>query len=136
MKIAIVGTSVKLTESEKNDIRASLIFVLSYYPAESIIISGGATGVDKLAIDVAKEVGFTTKDYLPEKNEWKYYKKRNLEIAQDCDELFCFSVDVRSRQCYHHETPQNHEKTAGCWTANVTHRLKKPTQLIVISKRK
>ncbi len=85
MKIAIVGTSVKLTESEKNDIRASLIFVLSYYPAESIIISGGATGVDKLAIDVAKEVGFTTKDYLPEKNEWKYYK--NLPTVSSGERL-------------------------------------------------
>ena len=134
MKVAIVGTT-KLTTNEKIDMRQHITDGLQKYSLDSIIISGGAKGVDSLAIEAAKELGFQTKVYMPEKNEWKYYKKRNLQIAQDCDELYCFSVCVHKVKCYHHDSPQDHEKTAGCWTANQAMQLGKPCQLVVIQKR-
>ena len=99
-----------------------------YLPCES----GGAKGVDTLSLKVAKELGFKTEEYKPEKNELEYYKKRNLQLAEECDELYCFSVSVRKTKCYHHKPLQNHEKTAGCWTSNMAKNMNKPCQLVVI----
>lgn len=132
MKVAIVGTTAKLTENEQRVMRQEIALVLKRHSPDTIIISGGAKGVDTTAIEVAKELGFQTQEYLPEKEEWEYYKKRNLQIANDCDELYCFSVSVRKVKCYHHDTPQKHEKTAGCWTASKV--IDKPSQLVVIRK--
>ena len=115
MKVAIVGTTAKLTEKEEQVMRQEITIILKKYPLDAIIISGGAKGVDALSLEIAKKLGFKTQEYSPEKNEWKYYKKRNLQIANDCDELYCFSVSVRKTKCYHHNPIQNHEKTAGCW---------------------
>jgi len=134
MKIAIVGTTVILTENEERDMRQYISLVLKKYDSsQDVIISGGAKGVDTISLEIAKELGFKTKVYNPEKEEWKYYKKRNLEIVQECDELYCFSVPVHKTKCYHHDTPQNHEKTAGCWTANKANDMGKSCQLIVTS---
>jgi len=134
MKVAIVGTSVNLTADEHRVMRQEIAIVLKHYPLDTVIISGGAKGVDTLSLEVAKDLGFKTEEYKPEKNEWEYYKKRNLQLAEDCDELYCFSVSVRKTKCYHHDPPQKHEKTAGCWTCNRAINLGKSCQLIVISK--
>jgi len=133
MKVAIVGTSVKFTADEHRVMRQEIAIVLKHYPPDTVIISGGAKGVDTLSLEVAKDLGFKTEDYKPEKNEWEFYKKRNLQLAENCDELYCFSVSVRKTKCYHHDPPQNHEKTAGCWTTNMAKNMNKPCQLIIIS---
>ena len=116
MKVATVGTTANLTENEEQVMRQEITIVLKKYSTNTIIISGGAKGVDTIALDIAKDMGFKTLEYKPEKEQWEFYKKRNLQIANDCDELYCFSVSVRKVKCYHHNAPQNHEKTAGCWT--------------------
>lgn len=138
MKVAIVGTTTNLSENEERDMRQHILLILKRYSPDTIIISGGAKGVDTIALEIAKGLGFKIKAYNPEIEEWVPsngkigYKKRNLQIANDCDELYCFSVPVRKKKCYHHETLQEHEKTAGCWTARKALQMKKPSQLIVI----
>ncbi len=134
MKVAIVGTTANLTQDEYQAMKQEITLVLKKYPTNTIIISGGAKGVDTMAIEIAKEIGFKTQEYKPEKEEWEFYKKRNLQIANDCDELYCFSVKVRHTKCYHHKPPQNHEKTAGCWTLEKAERLNKPCTLVILSK--
>ena len=134
MKVAIVGTTAKLTEKEEQVMRQEITIILKKYPLDAIIISGGAKGVDALSLEIAKNIGFKTQEYKPEKENWEFYKKRNLQIANDCDELYCFSVSVRKTKCYHHNPIQNHEKTAGCWTLEQAAQLIKPCTLIVLSK--
>ena len=135
MKVAIVGTTSNFSENQQIDMRQYISLVLKRYSSDTVIISGGAKGVDEIAIEIAKNIGFETKVYKPEKEEWKYYKKRNLQIANDCDELHCFSIPVKTKKCYHHDTPQEHEKTAGCWTACKVFKMNKPCQLVVIPNR-
>uniref|UniRef100_A0AAT9J7K3 ORF11 n=1 Tax=Nitrosopumilaceae spindle-shaped virus TaxID=3065433 RepID=A0AAT9J7K3_9VIRU len=133
-KIAFVGTSVNMTDNEERDVRQFIGLILnSRYTGNEIIISGGAKGVDTIALDVAKSLGFETLVYKPDYETWQSYKKRNLQIANDCDELHCISVPVHKTKCYHHEDPEerNHEKTAGCWTMNKVLELGKSAQLMV-----
>ena len=108
MKVAIVGTTANLTANEHRVMRQEIAIVLKHYSLDTVIISGGAKGVDTLSLKVAKELGFKTEEYKPEKNELEYYKKRNLQLAEECDELYCFSVSVRKTKCYHHKPLQNH----------------------------
>lgn len=142
MKIGIVGTSIEMSNDEKFDMMKAITSVLKGYDNETdIIISGGAKGVDTHAIKLAEGLGFKTKIYNPEINYWKDYKgktgrkTRNLKIALECNELYCFSVSVHKLICYHHKIPEKHEKTAGCWTGIQVKLLSKPYQLIVIPKR-
>lgn len=135
MKVAIVGTTTNLSEDEQRVMKQEIALVLKKYPINTIIISGGAKGVDTIALEIAKDIGFTTQEYKPEKEQWEFYKKRNLQIANDCDELYCFSVCVRKGKvkCYHHNPPQDHQKTAGCWTLEKAAQMIKPCTLVVIS---
>jgi len=131
MKVAIVGTSINLTENEERDIQQLIALILKRYSDDITVISGGAKGVDSIAIEVAKGLRLKTKIYKPEKQEKEYYFKRNLQIAKECDELHCITVPVHDKECYHHEKPQRHQKTAGCWTKNKAEELGKPCQLVV-----
>ena len=136
MKIAIVGTSSNLSENQERDMRQYIATVLQKYDVENdIIISGGAPGVDSIALEIAENLGFEVLPFDPIKRGWKYYKKRNIEIAKECDELHCFSIPVKSEKCYHHDEPMEHEKTAGCYTAQKASALRKFCQLIVIPDR-
>ena len=132
MKIALVGTTSNLSDNQERDMRQSISLILKKYPFDTVMISGGAKGVDSIAIEIAKNMGFQTRVHAPQGKEWKYYKKRNLQIANDCDELYCLSIPVKKQRCYHHDTPENHEKTAGCYTASKVMQLNKPTHLIII----
>ncbi len=143
MKIAIVGTSHTLTKNEEQDIEQYITHIISKYGIGDEIISGGAKGVDTLGLEVAKGLGFKTEVYEPEVNEWTPpngkigYKKRNLKIAKTCDELYCITIPKRKGEpeCYHHDPPQDHTKTAGCWTLKEALKLGKTTHLMVITAR-
>jgi len=135
MKLAIVGTSnVKpsMVISMRNKIEEIL---QNYWNNETIIISGGAKGVDTIVKDVAKHMGFIVKEYLPKAETWEYYKERNQKIANECDALFCFTTQTHTMKCYHHDNLQDHEKTAGCWTGLKVIELGKPCDIIVIPSR-
>src|SRR5690348_1398344 len=135
MKVAFVGTSVKLTDNEDRDIRQFVSLILKDFPLDTIIISGGAKGVDSISLEIAKSLGYTTVVYEPINKTWTSFKERNLIIAQECDQLFCLSVPVHKTRCYHHFVPQNHEKTAGCWTMKQAEKLGKQTRLLVMPSR-
>ena len=136
MKLAIVGTSIDLSENEDRDIRQTIALILKDYdPLETTIVSGGAKGVDTIAHEIALPLGFAVKPILPVGIGWNFNKARNIEIAEECDELICISVPVHTEKCYHHVEPQNHEKTAGCWTLRKAKELDKYCRLLVTPSR-
>jgi len=132
MRIAIVGSSL-IYEREVEAVKKLVSQILEKYkPIETTVISGGAEGVDKIALDVALISGFAIKPIMPMGVGWEFFKKRNLEIVEDCKKLYCISTSVHFMKCYHHETLQDHEKTAGCWTLNKAKEENKPTELLLI----
>lgn len=61
-------------------------------PEDTVIVSGGAKGVDEVAVTWAKWCELSTVEYLP---EWEKYGKsagfrRNELIVQHCDRLVAF----------------------------------------------
>jgi hypothetical protein len=144
MKVAIVGTTANMSENIELDMRKMITLTLKQYDkGETLIISGGAKGVDKMAVEIAKGLGFQTKEYLPEVHDWIPkgrnigkigYKKRNLQMAEACDKILCFTISAQNKddKCYHHNPKQDHKKTAGCWTVNKVIEMKKPFELWVI----
>ncbi len=133
MKIAIVGTS-KITDKEEPHVRQLCSEILYHYMSpNNLIISGGADGVDQIVLDVAKSLGLRIKEFLPNRRNWEFFKKRNMHIANECDKLYCITTLVKTQKCYHHfRKPQDHQKTAGCWTLKKAKELGKYTKLFII----
>ena len=71
-------------------------------PLDTTVISGGAAGVDKTAIDVARARGLNTVIYRPqyERNGRGATFIRNREIARECDRMVAFH-DGKSRGTLH-----------------------------------
>ena len=146
MKIAIVGAS-KLTENWERDARQICAYIIQhqkYSPIPHCVISGGADGVDTIAIEIAKALGLETKEYLPEIAHWETingkhgYKARNLQIVEACDMLYCIAVPFSKVECYHHlvEPYIKHEVTAGCWTMKQAVKANKETKFFVTTDRR
>ncbi len=136
MKVAIVGTSHNMTENEERDVRQFVSIILKDYdPFTTTIISGGAEGVDSIAQVIALLQHFAVKPIFPMGIGTKANLTRNLEIATECDELFCISIPVHDKKCYHHKPLQDHQKTAGCWTMNKALEMNKKCRLLVTPKR-
>jgi len=138
MKVAIVGTSHALTENEERDIQQLIAGIINDYDEDSDeIISGGAKGVDTMAIELASSRGFLFRTILPESEKWEGgYKERNLKIAKMCDALYCISIPIHDKKCYHHtEIKTPHEKTAGCWTMKEALKLNKECMLLITTDR-
>lgn len=83
MKLAIVG-SVSL--SGREDVYHLIQAVLEGHRPE-LVVSGGAEGVDSMAVEVAEMLGLAWHEFLPERPGWQWYKKRNLQIATECSQL-------------------------------------------------
>lgn len=130
MKLAIVGVSKIYTDWEERDITQLIAHIIRNEQPD-LIISGGADGVDKIAIQVAKGLGYETKEYYPEAMTWPGYKVRNKRIANECDKLYCISIPVHNKKCYHHKPAQDHQKTAGCWTLNMARSLQKEVKFLM-----
>ena len=110
MKLAIVGSS-KL-DSRQQAVAQGVIeaFLIAFRPDR--IVSGGAKGIDTIAADMAHDRGIPLTVFFPEKPKWKYYKKRNILIAEECDSMLV----LRSEK----------SKTYGSgWTADYTEKLGK-----------
>lgn len=85
MKIAIVGSRNFSDLTKVRDYVNTL-------PPDTIVISGGAKGVDTVAETTAKAKGLTTIVYLP---EWKKYGrsagiKRNEDIIHNAEAVIAF----------------------------------------------
>ncbi len=112
--LAIVG-STKFHE-DLHAFQIASTFLSSYInkklPDE--IISGGAFGIDTIAIQIAEIFGIPWTNFLPKNKRWEPngFKERNIEIASTCTRLVC----VR----------HFNSKTYGSgWTADYTERLSK-----------
>lgn len=83
MRLAIVG-SVSLAGNAE---AARLIeeALDKYQP--TLVVSGGAKGIDSMAVQAAKRRGIAFKEYLPKTQNWAGFKPRNLLIANNCDAL-------------------------------------------------
>lgn len=113
--LAIVGST--FFAEDKHATAVARNFLVSYIKMAKpdVILSGGAVGIDTLAVEIAKEMGINYGIYLPENKRWEPdgYKKRNIFIAEACDRLIC----IRHFQA----------KTFGSgWTANYAQSLEKP----------
>lgn len=86
MKLAIVGsTSLEGNEEALHFIKTCL----SFY-APTLVISGGAPGIDTMAVKAAKEMGIKTQEFKPKVKRWAVkggFKERNEKIAKSCDML-------------------------------------------------
>lgn len=86
MRLAIVGnTCLRGNQQAHNAVK---LVIAHFQP--TLIISGGAIGVDTMAKDEADAIGIPTDIKLPRVNRWDGphgYKARNIEIAENCDAL-------------------------------------------------
>ena len=137
MNIAIVGAG-HLTKNEedfaRNEISRILINAKNDHD-ELTIISGGATGIDSIAEDMANVMGINTTIFPAETFQWedkagkRGFKTRNLQIVNACDELNCFPAGLRDIKCYH--CNRDHQVGGGCWTMWQARKLGKATKLIL-----
>jgi predicted Rossmann fold nucleotide-binding protein DprA/Smf involved in DNA uptake len=86
--LAVVG-STNVTDDQVD--LASKIIRGFYMERPRMVISGGAVGIDSLAVTIAEYYDIPTKLYLPENNRWEPmgFKERNLKIANSCTNLLC-----------------------------------------------
>lgn len=115
MKLAIVG-SIRLKDNKEAQDKIESV-VNTYKPDE--VVSGGAIGIDTMAANYAESVGIPTKIFYPRKQEWWYFRERNVKIAKYCDRL----VRIVSSK----------SKTYGSgWTRDYAAKLGKHTEEFVI----
>ena len=127
--IGIVGSSKAQPLPLSNGVVNAVHNILDRYnPKDTTIVSGGADGVDIIAVGVAKLHGYNVIEYKPKGYGWVYYRERNLLIANKCDKVYSIALPIDFRRvisngikCYHCAKigrDDNHYKTAGCWTDN------------------
>jgi len=131
-KIAIVGTSHKLNEYERASVRDIIDGEYFRVPKWECIITGDASGVDKIAsiVMLHDKRPVIYKAYDKFWDGERGYKMRNMAIARECDELICITTQTKNKKCYHCNL--DHERTGGCWTMQYAETLGKPTRLYVI----
>ena len=119
-RVTIVGTS-KIANGEAkawvvNHVRGIL---KQYDPSETVLISGGAIGIDRVAEEVAIELGMETEIYMPEEHSYHYYLARDRAMARMSTRVVSIVNPLKSKKCYHCEKSgkdNNHEKSGGCYT--------------------
>ena len=112
MKVGIVGSSK--FPNTAHSVRF-IKDIIDKYPPDTIFVSGGAKGVDSVAIDVCRLSGYNTTVFKPKGHSWTAFKERNLIIARYCDEVISIALPLDKTPCYHCNS-KRHDKTAGCYT--------------------
>jgi len=72
-----------------------------------------------MARRVATELGYSFHEYLPERQSWPHFKKRNLLIAAEADKVYSFVDPLKNKPCYHcvkADKDNQHQVTGGCFT--------------------
>ena len=89
MKIGIVGS--------RNFPKLELVRkAIERLPKDTVIVSGGADGVDRYAIQVAQELGLKTEEYLPDFSKGydvNQYHIRNEKIVLNSDKVIAFQFN-------------------------------------------
>jgi len=135
MKIGIVGNeSAKFTTATEDQARLLILELLSVPGAELVSGHCHLGGIDIWAEECADALGLPKLIFPPAVRSWNEgYKPRNIQIAQECDELHNILVrsypkeytGLRFNKCYHC-LKSDHVKSGGCWTALCARRLGKP----------
>ena len=127
--IAIVGASV-LTSAEIYAARALIRKIMSTWHKDTVLVSGGAEGIDSIAESIAISLGIKCEIFRPTINAWQRgltgaqggYQERNLKIAQAANHIICIAApstdSVECVHCYKADKPAKHRKSGGCWTAH------------------
>ncbi len=91
MKLAVVGSTKFADDPAGTEWATKVINSVfdSFFNTMDTVISGGARGIDSLAVSIAKDRGFKVMEFLPANSRWEpnSYKDRNLLIAETCDAL-------------------------------------------------
>jgi hypothetical protein len=119
LKLGIVGASRTTDDNLAYEQIKIYVQNLQKENPEIEIVSGGASGVDSLAIQIAKDLNIPYKVFEPKTPNWDGFKARNLEIAKYSTKVVSFANKFTTTKCYHCERvgkDNNHEKTAGCYT--------------------
>jgi hypothetical protein len=97
MKIGITG-------SRHFDNAEIINAAIKAVPAATEILTGGCTGADTIAENVAKKLGLPVRTYLPKfKTDTttpyhpRWYLKRNEAIVDECDVLLAFFAGGKSK---------------------------------------
>lgn len=142
MILGIVGSEgAKFTDSTWAKARVILRELISH-PDVTKVVSGACHlgGIDVWAIEIAKELGKETQEFLPATQSWlDGYKPRNLQIAAASNWVICLTVaklppgykGMRFDFCYHCKT-NTHVKSGGCWTVKEARKMGKKGDIIVI----
>lgn len=142
MILGIVGhEAAKFTPETERQARVQIREFLVLDGATGVV-SGACHlgGIDVWAIEEAKALGLTTREFPPISRSWEYgYKPRNMLIAQAADHVICIVVKqlppgytgMRFKLCYHCKT-DSHVKSGGCWTAKYAATLGKSMQIVEI----
>lgn len=133
LTLAIVGTSKELDDIDKTNIYDIITGELWREPKWTDIITGDASGVDEMVRNMSIMLPGTLTVYKALDKTWDGewgFKKRNMAIAKQCDELICFTTKTITRKCYHCNL--DHQRTGGCWTMKYAKSLGKRTRLYVV----
>ena len=150
-KIAIVGsTELKFTAEGIGKVEKAIIKILKPYVTDGILVSGGASGVDSWAVNIANNLNIPSQIYWARVQQWLDkgneigFRTRNLKIAKECTEIWCIVPDIYppdfiksntfkdlSGWCYHCDSNE-HIPSGGCWTArNVEGQGKRASWIII-----
>lgn len=92
MRIGITGSRA-LTVVERRTVRRILRGILSCYDAEDELHHGGASGVDRIAAEVADSFGMKVVSHPAKNPRWDGmagYKARNMDIVNSSDKIYAF----------------------------------------------
>jgi len=157
MKMAIVGASEeKWSEDEKSEAKMMIYYKL--LPKEGItLISGGSPkgGVDIWAEQCADAMKIPKQIFKPEVEQWedkkewqanpytdgpglivhKGYRTRNIQIAEACDILYCFSPGKLKKILFDKDVIDvltDEVWNGGIWTANRAEELGKKVVRVAV----
>lgn len=140
MIIGIVGSEEAKFTPETRDAALEAISELALQA--SCIVSGACHlgGIDRWAIETAKQYELPWIEYPPKQLRWSGgYKERNEAIAHASDLVVCITVKelppgyqgMRFKLCYHCKTDE-HVKSGGCWTVKYAKSIGKEGRIIVV----
>lgn len=118
MKLAIVGSRSLEGNAEAERLIGELLDTCN----ATLLVSGGAIGIDRMAERIAKARGIPTLILKPATNRWapNGFMERNKRIAEECDYLVCImGVPVTSH--------------GSAWTADYARSIKRPVEEYLIT---